>query len=139
MARRGRRRAFDRLPRCLQRVSDNEGRAFFAMLGEPPFKHAEIVYDQRALVLFERLGASVANIDCGRANVAEASLARSQAKIGILEIAGSKIVGQWADLVETGAGYVQTKTDPARDVDNSVCVKFGGNPIDPLNVFTRTE
>ena len=99
----------------------------------------EIAHHQGALFLSEGLRAGVADVNRGRANVSKPTRSRTQAKIGVLEIAGTEVLRKRTDLVKAGAGCVKTKAYPAWNIDSFARIDFCSNFIDPLNVFARTE
>ena len=123
MARSGSGHAFNRLAHLAQGVCGHKCRAFRAMLRKSLLEYSKIAHDQGALFLSERLRTGMTDIDRRRTNVPKSALARTQAKIGILEIARSEVFGQRTNVVETGAGYVETKANPARNVDDSAFVE----------------
>src|SRR3981189_3449810 len=100
------------------------------MARESLVQNAEIAEYQASLLVLKGFRAVMCDIYRRRANIAKALGAGAQAKIDILEIAPLIIFRELADAVETVAGNIKTKPDPAGYVDGIARV---GNACDTVD------
>src|SRR6185437_2363708 len=81
----------------------------------------------------------MADIDRWSTHVAEAALARAQAKIDILEITALETFRQTANGIEAGSRYIEAKSGAVWRVDYYIPVAGRSNPVEQFDVVPGAE